>query len=73
MRTSKVICFTVVAMLNVAATQADEIQVVRNVLGPEGPLYIDGNLYYVGWVSNTLSKWDGKTTDRLESHGGLRP
>ena len=76
MRTSKVICFTVAAMLNVAATQADEIQVVRNVLGPEGPLYIDGNLYYVGWVSNTLSKWDGKTTTVLNhtdgcGHNGL--
>ena len=76
MRTSKVICFTVAAMLNVAARQADEIQVVRNVLGPEGPLYIDGNLYYVGWVSNTLSKWDGKTTTVLNhtdgcGHNGL--
>ena len=76
MRTSKVICFTVAAMLNVAATQADEIQVVRNVLGPEGPLYIDGNLYYVGWVSNTLSKWNGKTTIVLNhtdgcGHNGL--
>jgi gluconolactonase len=76
MRTSKVICFTVAAILNVAATQADEIQVVRNVLGPEGPLYIDGNLYYVGWVSNTLSKWDGKTTTVLNhtdgcGHNGL--
>jgi len=76
MRTSKIICFTVAAMLNVAATQADEIQVVRNVLGPEGPLYIDGNLYYVGWVSNTLSKWDGKTTTVLNhtdgcGHNGL--
>ena len=76
MRTSKVICFTVAAMLNVAATQADEVQVVRNVLGPEGPLYIDGNLYYVGWVSNTLSKWNGKTTIVLNhtdgcGHNGL--
>ena len=34
---------------------------MSNVLGPEGPLYVDGNLYYVGWISNTLSKWDGKT------------
>lgn len=63
-------------MLGVAATQADEIQVVSNVLGPEGPLYIDGNLYYVGWVSNTLSKWDGKTTTVLNhtegcGHNGL--
>ena len=76
MRASKIICFTVGAMLSVTATQADEIQIVRNVLGPEGPLYIDGNLYYVGWVSNTLSKWDGKTTTVLNNtegcgHNGL--
>ncbi len=63
-------------MLSAAATQADEIQIVSNVLGPEGPLYIDGNLYYVGWVSNTLSKWDGKTTTVLNhtegcGHNGL--
>ena len=63
-------------MLSGAATQADEIQIVDNVLGPEGPLYIDGNLYYVGWVSNTLSKWDGKTTTVLNhtegcGHNGL--
>ena len=76
MRASKVICFTVGAMLSVTATQADEIQIVRNVLGPEGPLYIDGNLYYAGWVSNTLSRWDGKTTTVLNhtegcGHNGL--
>jgi gluconolactonase len=63
-------------MLSAAATQADEIQIVDNVLGPEGPLYVDGNLYYVGWVSNTLSKWDGKTTTVLNhtegcGHNGL--
>jgi gluconolactonase len=56
--------------------RADEITIVSNVLGPEGPLYIDGNLYYVGWVSNTLSKWDGKTTTVLNhtegcGHNGL--
>jgi gluconolactonase len=76
MRAGKIICFTVGAMLSVTATQGDEIQIVRNVLGPEGPLYIDGNLYYVGWVSNTLSKWDGKTTIVLNhtdgcGHNGL--
>ncbi len=76
MRASKIICFTVGVMLSAAATQAEEIQIVSNVLGPEGPLYIDGNLYYVGWVSNTLSKWDGKTTTVLNhtegcGHNGL--
>jgi gluconolactonase len=76
MRTSKIICFALGIMLATAATQADEIQVVSGILGPEGPLYVDGNLYYVGWVSNTLSKWDGKTTTVLNhtegcGHNGL--
>ena len=76
MRASKIICFTIGVILSVTATQADETTIVSNVLGPEGPLYIDGNLYYVGWVSNTLSKWDGKTITVLNhtdgcGHNGL--
>ena len=53
-----------------STAQADEVTIVSNVLGPEGPLYVDGNLYYVGWVSNTLSKWDGKTSTVLNSLAG---
>ena len=76
MRASKIICFAVGAMLAATAARADEITIVSNLLGPEGPLYIDGNLYYVGWVSHTLSKWDGKTTTVLNhtpscGHNGL--
>ena len=76
MKVSKIICIGIGAMLTVTAACADEVTVVSNVLGPEGPLYIDGNLYYVGWVSNTLSKWDGKTTTVLNhtegcGHNGL--
>src|SRR5881409_1119134 len=76
MRTSKIICCAVGAMLAATAACADEISVVSNLLGPEGPLYVDGNLYYVGWVSNTLSKWDGKTSTVLNhtpgcGHNGL--
>src|SRR2546429_140992 len=76
MRVSKIICCAVGAMLAAAAACADEISIVSNILGPEGPLYIDGNLYYVGWVSHTLSKWDGKTTTVLNhtpgcGHNGL--
>jgi gluconolactonase len=52
------------------ASAADEVTIVNDVLGPEGPLYIDGNLYYVGWVSNTLSKWDGRTAIVLNSVAG---
>jgi gluconolactonase len=76
MRASKIICFTIGAMYAAAAACAGEISIVSNVLGPEGPLYVDGNLYYVGWISNTLSKWDGKTTTVLNNtpgcgHNGL--
>jgi len=70
MKASKSICFALGVILSAAATQADETLIVRDVLGPEGPLYIDGNLYYVGWVSNTLSKWDGKTTTVLNHTEG---
>jgi gluconolactonase len=75
MRTNKIICVVFGVML-AAPAWAEEISVVSNVLGPEGPLYVDGNLYYVGWVSNTLSKWDGKTATVLNhtegcGHNGL--
>ena len=68
--------FGIGAILAASAARADEITVVSNVLGPEGPLFLDGNLYYVGWVSNTLSRWDGKTTTVLNrmqgcGHNGL--
>ena len=76
MKTNKIICCILGATLTAAVASADEIQIVGNVLGPEGPLFIDGNLYYVGWVSNTLSKWDGKTSTVLNhtdgcGHNGL--
>ncbi|MBA2434232.1 MAG: SMP-30/gluconolactonase/LRE family protein [Chthoniobacterales bacterium] len=76
MKASKIICIAMGAMLAATAAQAEETTIVSNVLGPEGPLYVDGNLYYVGWVSNTLSKWDGKTATVLNhtegcGHNGL--
>jgi gluconolactonase len=76
MRANKIISCIIGAMLAAAVASANETTIVSNVLGPEGPLYIDGNLYYVGWVSNTLSKWDGKTSTVLNNtpgcgHNGL--
>jgi gluconolactonase len=76
MRVNKIICFAAGAALAATAACAEEVTIVSDVLGPEGPLYIDGNLYYVGWVSSTLSKWDGKTTTVLNKtpgcgHNGL--
>ena len=76
MRVTKLICLTIAAILTATRGHADETTVVSNVLGPEGPLYLEGNLYYVGWVSNSLSKWDGKTVTVLNhlegcGHNGL--
>src|SRR5438874_11234690 len=76
MRAPKIVCFAVGAMLVARAACADEKVIVSDILGPEGPLYVDGNLYFVGWVSNTLSKWDGKKTTILNNapncgHNGL--
>src|SRR5215467_9665111 len=76
MKVSTIICIGIGAMFIATAACADEVTVVGNVLGPEGPLYIDGNLFYLGWVSNTLSKWDGKTSIVLNKtpgcgHNGL--
>ena len=64
------------ALIVAVTARGQESVVVKNLLGPEGPLYLDGNLYYVGWVSNTLSRWDGKTSTVLNStpgcsHNGL--
>src|SRR5205823_1338388 len=70
MRSSRIISFAVGAMLAATAAGADETVIVSNILGPEGPLYIDGDLYYVGWVSHTLSKWDGKTSTVLNTTAG---
>lgn len=58
------------------ATGAQEVTIVSDVLGPEGPLFVNGNLYYVAWTSGTLSRWDGKTTTVMNSlpgcsHNGL--
>ena len=75
MRMSKIISLAI-ALSAAAVAHANETRIVGDVLGPEGPLFIDGNLYFVGWVSNTLSKWDGKTTTVLNhidgcGHNGL--
>ena len=76
MRFRGFICIAVGLILTVAAARAEEVTVVSDVLGPEGPLFVDGNLYYVAWTTGTLSKWDGKTSTVLNSvpgcsHNGL--
>jgi gluconolactonase len=77
-RDMKIALLRMLVLLGCWATScaAGEVTVVRDVLGPEGPLYVDGALYYVGWVSDTLSRWDGKTSVVLNhtpgcGHNGL--
>lgn len=68
---------TAVAVTAASAAQgAGEVVIARNVLGPEGPLVVDGNLYFVGWIDNTLSKWDGREVTVIHTlpgcgHNGL--
>jgi gluconolactonase len=76
MSVNKLICLAVSTLVAASTAAANETVIVNNLLGPEGPLYVDGTLYYVGWVSNTLSKWNGKTTTVLNhtpgcGHNGL--
>jgi gluconolactonase len=76
MKTSRIVSLAISIMLAVVTANANEVTIVSNVLGPEGPLYVDGNLYYVSWVSSALSKWDGRTTTVLNhtpgcGHNGL--
>jgi len=48
------------AALTIGATaQARERTIVRGVSGPEGPLVVEGALYYVGWNDDALFRWDG--------------
>jgi gluconolactonase len=59
-----------------AAAPAREVTVVRGVAGPEGPLVVDGALYYVGWNDDALSKWDGHRSSVIHhlkgcGHNGL--
>lgn len=53
-----------------SAAGAEETVVVSDVLGPEGPLFVEGNLYYVGFTSSTLSKWDGRKAAVLNDAAG---
>jgi gluconolactonase len=70
MRSSILRVLAAAAIFAAANARAQEAVVASNVLGPEGPLYVDGSLYYVGWVSNTLTKWDGKSSTVLDTRAG---
>jgi gluconolactonase len=75
-KASKISIIFAIAWWAATPATAAEVTLVTDVLGPEGPLYVDGNLYFVGWISNTLSRWDGKKAVVLNQtpgcgHNGL--
>ena len=76
MKNIKIGAIAAVMWLAASAANAREVTLVTGLRGPEGPLYVDGNLYFVGWVSNTLSRWDGHATTVINTlegcgHNGL--
>ena len=70
MNIARLICVALAMMLLIAHAQAQEVTVVRDVLGPEGPVYLNGDLYYVAWNTGSLSRWDGKKSTVLNSRKG---
>lgn len=56
--------------LAATAASAREVTVVKGIKGPEGPLIVDGALYFVGWNDNKLSKWDGHKVTVIHSLAG---
>ena len=64
------------ALALASAAQAREATIVRGVAGPEGPLIVDGTLFFVGWNDNALWKWDGRRKTAIHrdakcGHNGL--
>ena len=54
MKRIKIGRIVVLALWAATAAAAGEVTVVPGVLGPEGPLYLGGNLYFVGWISQSF-------------------
>lgn len=62
MKSIRAIGIALACLLAATAASAGEVTIVKGVRGPEGPLVVDGTLYFVGWNDNTLSRWDGQAT-----------
>ena len=56
----RIIALAVAITMATASMHAQESTVVSGTTGTEGPLYLNGTLYYVSWIADTLSKWDGQ-------------
>lgn len=76
MALSRLIGLAGAAALLAAMACAGQVTVVRGIHGPEGPLVVDGSLYFVGWNDDRLSKWDGHKVTVIHhlagcNHNGL--
>jgi sugar lactone lactonase YvrE len=72
----RLIGFALAAGLMATAAVAGEVTIVSGINGPEGPLVLEGSLYFVGWNDNKLSRWDGHRITVIHSlegcsHNGL--
>jgi gluconolactonase len=59
-----------------SGASAREAVIADHILGPEGPLFVEGKLYYVAWNPGSLWMWDGKSSKVINdapgcSHNGL--
>ena len=69
MRNLAILMFAMFMGLHPAAGAGTTV-VDKLALGPEGPLYEDGSLYYVEWGSSELTKWDGETITTIHQKDG---
>lgn len=70
MATIGIIGLALAATLLAPSAAARETTIVAGIHGPEGPLVVDGALYFVGWNDNALSKWDGHRTSVVHRRAG---
>jgi gluconolactonase len=54
----------------VQAEPGDEKVIVSGVGGPEGPVFVGSDLYYVGWTDDVMARWNGHAAKTLQHEAG---
>ena len=63
--------WTAALLLGLSRAASAEMMVVDELaLGPVGPLYENGSVYYVEWGSSELTKWDGESISTIHQLDG---
>jgi gluconolactonase len=68
-----ILAIAAVIRLASAAAAADVKVINDKAAFPEGPVFLDGKLYYVEYGGNTIDVWDGKTNTVLWKSDGCGP